>query len=163
EVFDNPRLEGMPAATRIDKQIDLQWDHEERVSNVHATNISVRWTGVLVAPRSGSYIFTMEVQGPIRLFIGDKPLIDFWANGAKGTLSASAELKAGTAYKVKLEYAQTSGHGQIQFGWRLPEPDDALERAMAAAKEADHIVLTLGLTPNLEGEEMTVNAEGFNG
>jgi beta-glucosidase len=41
--------------------------------------------------------------------------------------------------------------------------NDAYDRAMKAAKEADHIVLTLGLTPNLEGESMTVNAEGFDG
>jgi beta-glucosidase len=34
---------------------------------------------------------------------------------------------------------------------------------MAAAREADHIVLTLGLTPDLEGESMSVTAEGFNG
>jgi beta-glucosidase len=42
-------------------------------------------------------------------------------------------------------------------------PDDGLDRALAAAKAADHIVLTLGITPSLEGEEMRVNAPGFSG
>ena len=42
-------------------------------------------------------------------------------------------------------------------------PDDGLDRALAAAKAADHIVLTLGITPSLEGEEMRVKATGFSG
>ena len=64
---------------------------------------------------------------------------------------------------MRLEYAQTRARGHIQFGWKAPGEDDALGRALAAANQADHIVLTLGLTPDLEGEEMSVTAEGFQG
>jgi beta-glucosidase len=72
-------------------------------------------------------------------------------------------LNAGQIYKVRLEFAQTRPRAHIQFGWRPPGQDDAMERALAVARQADHIVLTLGLTPDLEGEEMSVNAEGFDG
>ncbi len=39
----------------------------------------------------------------------------------------------------------------------------AKAKALAAAEAADHIVLTLGITPDLEGESMSVTAEGFKG
>src|SRR5690606_9084790 len=35
--------------------------------------------------------------------------------------------------------------------------------AVAAAEQADAVVLFLGLSPNLEGEEMRVDVEGFRG
>jgi beta-glucosidase len=37
------------------------------------------------------------------------------------------------------------------------------EKAVAAAKEADVVVLVLGLSQRLEGEEMPIKIEGFNG
>jgi beta-glucosidase len=51
----------------------------------------------------------------------------------------------------------------LKFGWQTPDPGAGTDRALAAAKQADHILLTLGITPALEGEEMRVNAEGFSG
>jgi beta-glucosidase len=37
------------------------------------------------------------------------------------------------------------------------------EEALAAAKQADAVVMALGLSPRLEGEEMSVPVEGFSG
>jgi beta-glucosidase len=37
------------------------------------------------------------------------------------------------------------------------------EEAVAAASDADAVILTLGLTPRLEGEEMRVHIDGFDG
>ncbi len=51
-------------------------------------------------------------------------------------------------------------------GFPVPDvvPADALlEEALAAARQADAVVLFLGLTPRLEGEEMPIEIPGFRG
>ncbi len=154
---------GKPASTRTDAQIDLQWDETQPVEGIPISLASVRWTGVMIPPKSGEYVLGIVAEGAVRLFIDDHRVIDSWRKDPERPLSTTIQLKAGKSYKVRLEYAQLTSKGRIQFGWIIPGEDDALERAMAAAKEADHIVLTLGLTPDLEGESMSVSAEGFNG
>ena len=45
----------------------------------------------------------------------------------------------------------------------LPPAEDPLGAALAAAEDADVIVAVLGLSPELEGEEMPVHVPGFAG
>jgi beta-glucosidase len=45
----------------------------------------------------------------------------------------------------------------------MPGIDGRLAAALDVARKADCVVLALGLTPDLEGEEMSVDAEGFRG
>ncbi|HZI33874.1 MAG TPA: PA14 domain-containing protein, partial [Candidatus Binatia bacterium] len=163
EIFTNTDLEGAPSGTRVDQQIDLQWDETQPLPGIPAADASVRWAGVLIPPSSGEYILSMNVEGSARLFLDDKEIIDAWKKGDERTVSMPVQLKAGQAYGLRLEFAQTRDKAHIQLGWKMPGKNDTLERALAAAKQADHIVLTLGLTPELEGESMNVNAQGFDG
>ena len=157
------QVEGKPVSTRTDAQIDLQWDETQPVEGIPITLSSVRWTGVMIPPKSGEYVLGVVAEGAVRLFVDDKRVIDSWRKDPERPLSTTMQLEAGKLYKVRLEYAQLTPKGRIQFGWIIPGEDDALERALAAAKQADHIVLALGLTPDLEGESMSVTAEGFSG
>jgi beta-glucosidase len=159
----NAQVDGKPVSTRTDAQIDLQWDEAQPVEGIPISLASVRWTGVMIPTKSGEYVLGIVAEGAVRLFVDDKRVIDSWRKDTERPLSTTVQLEAGKPYKVRLEYAQLTSKGRIQFGWIIPGEDDALERAMAAAKQADHIVLTLGLTPDLEGESMSVAAEGFNG
>ena len=156
-------LEGKPVSTRTNAQIDLQWDEAQPVEGIPISLASVRWTGVMIPPKSGEYVLGIVAEGAVRLFIDDKRVIDSWRKDPERPLSTTVQLEAGKSYKVRLEYAQLTSKGHIQFGWIIPGEDDAIERALTAARQADHIVLTLGLTPDLEGESMSVTAEGFSG
>jgi beta-glucosidase len=159
----NIRVEGKPASTRTDMQVDLQWDEAQPIEEIPISSASIRWTGVIIPPKSGEYVLGVVAEGAVRLFIDDKRVIDSWRRDPERPLSTTIQFEAGKSYQVRLEYAQLTPKGRIQFGWIIPGEDDALERALAAAKQADHIVLTLGLTPDLEGESMNVTAEGFKG
>jgi len=157
------QVEGKSVATRTDAQIDLQWDEAQPVEGIPIALASVRWTGVIIPPKSGEYVLGIVAEGAVRLFIDDQRVIDSWRKDSERPLSTTMQLEAGKTYKVRLEYAQLTPKGRIQFDWIIPGEDDELEWALAAAKQADHIVLTLGLTPDLEGESMSVTAEGFAG
>jgi beta-glucosidase len=66
---------------------------------------------------------------------------------------------------VRLDYHEFVGDAGIQLVWSLPpetRTNDEKE-ALDAARSADAVVMVLGLTPRLEGEEMKVPVEGFEG
>jgi len=163
EVFKNVKFDGNPMATRTDATIDFQWDEAQPVAGIPISKASVRWSGVLIPPTSGEHVLSLAAEGTVRLFIDGKLVIDGLRKPVERTLSVPLSLNAGQVYQLRLEFAQTRPRAHIQFGWRPPGQDDAMERALTVARQADHIVLTLGLTPDLEGEEMSVNAEGFDG
>jgi beta-glucosidase len=163
EVFKNVKFEGAPAATRTDAAIDFQWDEAQPVAGIPISKASLRWSGVLIPPTSGEHVLSLAAEGSVRLFLDNTLVIDGLRKPVERTLSVPRLFNAGQVYKVRLEFSQTRPRAHIQFGWRPPGQDDAMERALAVARQADHIVLTLGLTPDLEGEEMSVSAEGFDG
>ena len=158
-----PVVEGTLASRRTDTQIDLQWDEAQPIAGIPIKLATLRWTGVMVPPISGEYVLGVVAEGAVRLFLDNKPVIDSWRRDPERPISTTVQLEKDRVYQVRLDYAQVTGKGRIQFGWIAPGEDNALEKAMAAAREADHIVLTLGITPDLEGESMSVTAEGFTG
>ena len=71
---------------------------------------------------------------------------------------------AGEQHKIEITFIRLSAsHGTgIALEW-TPPADALLSGALEAANHADLVVAMLGLSPNLEGEEMPVNLPGFVG
>ena len=164
ELFNNPDFQGVPKGTRIDTQLDLLWNGYEPVEGIPLDNAFLRWSGVISPQQSGDYALSITFAGAAKLYVDDvliageeKPL----GSGGVRTCSTNFKMKAGQTYRVRIDYAQGAKDrtGRIQFGWR---PPGGLESALELAKKADHIVLMLGITPGLEGEEMKVSATGFS-
>ena len=65
----------------------------------------------------------------------------------------------GPRYAVKMEYFQTIRSAEARLIWSLP--GGQTQEAVDAAAKADLVVVVLGLSQRIEGEEMKVNAEGF--
>jgi beta-glucosidase len=163
EVFDNPVFGGSPVARRTDLQVNLKWNSYEPLPGVPAQNASISWSGSLVPPVTGSYVLSLRVNGGVRLFLDGALIIDAWRAGDLRTVSADAPLQAGRAARVRIEYSQSGGDAEIGFGWKIPGSTYAIDLALAAARQADAVVLALGLTPELEGEEMPLDVPGFHG
>src|SRR5581483_8148278 len=77
------------------------------------------------------------------------------------TNTKMVRLEEGHAYPIKVEYFQTIRGAEARLLWCVPGRDE--ERAVAAARSADLVVVAMGLTARIEGEEMNVHAEGFAG
>lgn len=164
EVFNNPNLEGKPIGTRIDRRMNLHWNDGQTIEGLPNTNCSVRWTGVLSWPRDEQVHLGITVDDGARLYLDDKLVIDHWVEEAATTYKAPYTFKKGQPVKVKLEYFQNGGPAVMQFGYtpaEQPKPD--YSEAEKLAKDSDLVILTLGITPDLEGEEMPVNYDGFAG
>jgi beta-glucosidase len=159
----NPAVDGEVASSRTDAQIDLQWDETQPVEGIPIENSAIRWTGVIVPAVTGEYTLGARIEGAFRVQLNGERIINEWGRGPERPASAVVHLDKGKTYDITIEFVQLSRKALVQFGWIAPGKDDGLDRALAAARAADHIILTLGITPDLEGESMSVNAEGFEG
>jgi beta-glucosidase len=166
-VFTNPRLEGSAVAERTDRQVDFKWNSYHPVAGIPVQEASVTWTGWLVPPATGDYELGLVFAGGARLYLDDTLVIDSWKSGPHRSMNAKVALTAGQARRIRLDYSQTSaadnGRAEIAFGWKPPGGFHELEGALETARKADCVILALGLTPDIEGEEMHVDAEGFEG
>src|SRR5207253_6298110 len=71
-------------------------------------------------------------------------------------------MEAGKLYAIRLDYHEYVNDASIQLVWSRPA-QNLLEQAVGVTKQADAVVMILGLSPRLEGEEMRVPVEGFQG
>jgi beta-glucosidase len=163
EYFNNRDFKGTPVFTRIDPQIDFNWTDgtpDKRIRNDF--NFAVRWTGELVAPASGVYALAGYGMSGFRIYLEDKLLTKFESGHQPSKNSAQLTLQAGHAYPIRIEYYVMGGDAHMQLLWTVPGRDLEKE-AVQAAGQADAVVMVMGLSPQLEGEQMRVEVEGFSG
>jgi beta-glucosidase len=97
------------------------------------------------------------------LWIGGKLVSEDWSTHGISTKLVDFHLEKGRKYGIRLEYFQTVGDAIAQFVWTNDVTKTPIDDAVAAAKKADVVVAVVGITSDLEGEEMNVQMEGFEG
>ena len=158
--FQGRDLQGAPVGTRVDSQVDYVFTGRNPMPGLGPENFSARWTGFVTPKVSGTYQVGVQGDDGCRLWFDGKLTVDRWDICA--TSSVQIELQKGHKYAVKLEYYQGGGGANIRLMWRPPQADP-LKVALSSAKKADVIVAVVGITSELEGEEMPVNLPGFKG
>jgi beta-glucosidase len=125
----------------------------------------VRWTGKLTAPVSGKYLLGAESNGGFRIYIDGRVLVEDFANRRTKTLTKQIDLEAGHSYDVRVDYvAGQNSVATAKLIWSPPNGEQILrDDAVSKARQADVVVMCLGLSPLVEGEEMEVPFEGFRG
>jgi beta-glucosidase len=177
EYFANEKWEGQPVVTRTDPQIDFDWNSASPVAGLSQKAFSVRWTGEIQVPAPGDYPLTLFLAHcyPCRDFenftvtVDGKQLTSFQSK-------ESAEFRSSTTPIVTLHLDDTQPHaievdyahraalfgGGLTLSW-IPPSAALLDQAKALTTQADAIVAFVGLSPELEGEEMPIHTEGFSG
>jgi hypothetical protein len=84
-------------------------------------NFSVRWTGRVKAPGTGSYRFSTNSDDGIRVYLNDTLVIDRWNDHANRLDSAWVNLVGGELYNLKVEYYQAGGGVIMKMEWRPTE------------------------------------------
>ena len=162
EYFAKSNFESPLQVVRVDKTIDLQHVHPERSSIMPPPGIvdfSARWTGFLTPAESGEYEIG-DVGSMDRLWLDGKLIVDDFIGHDIEPTKAKVRLEKGHRYAIKLEYGQ--GGTGIKLVW-LRIVADPIPTAVALAKNADVVVAVVGITSQLEGEEMKVTVPGFVG
>jgi beta-glucosidase len=162
EYFASDNFSGTPQVVRVDKFVDLQLFHPDASALTPPEGMkdfSVRWTGFLTPSESGSY--QIGLTGSMnQLWIDGQILVDDLSLHDPTSAIKTLQLEKGHRYAVKLEYAR-GGFG-TKFVW-LNVISDPVADAVAAAKQSDVVIAVVGITSQLEGEEMKVEVPGFQG
>jgi len=132
---------------------------------------SIRWTGTITPPETGFYILGIVTDDRGRLYFEDKLKVDNWSPYQKNVMKTfRTRLEKGKEYKIRIEYADSLDYAGIRFQWKKDSGDDEttedaalFAKALDIARKSDVILFYGGISANLEGEEMSVNLEGFKG
>ncbi|MFC0437486.1 glycoside hydrolase family 3 C-terminal domain-containing protein [Kutzneria buriramensis] len=136
EYFNNKTLDGAPVVTQTDPTVSYDWTGKSPVPGLSTTNYSVKWTGTLLPPATGTYTFGLSSDDGSRLFINGKEVIDNWRDQASHTETAAVDLTAGTPAQIEVDYYQSGGDATVNLGWAQPN-QDLLAQAVALAAKSD--------------------------
>lgn len=165
-----------PVVKRIDAQVDFDWNSAAPVKGLTQEAFAVRWTGFLLPPQAGDFEFNMRLAhcypcGDRERFvvkIDGKTVTTYATTGAEGRESTTPRFHVNFTdtkpHAIEIQYAHQAalfGAG-ITLEW-VPPAGVLQAEAVKAAQQADLIIAMVGLSPELEGEEMNVKIEGFAG
>jgi beta-glucosidase len=157
-------FEGSPVMRRVDASVDFDWADRAPVPALDDDSFSVRWTGVIVPPQSGRYTLGVRCATQCRLFVDEKEVAQGRSDHEPVTITAGMTFRGGRAHPVRVELEHEKYDAIAQLLWETPGGrGDERDEAVAAARSADAVVMVMGLSSRLEGEEMPVRIEGFAG
>jgi beta-glucosidase len=151
-----------PVFTRVDSQVDFHWWDGSPRADLNDDDFGARWTGYIKAPESGMYQIGGFGMNAFELYVDDKQIVRSNTIHEASYQYAAVPMDAGKLYKIQLDYHEYANDAGIQLVWSRPGTTKDGE-AIAAATQADAVIMVLGLSPRLEGEEMKVPVEGFEG
>jgi beta-glucosidase len=160
EYFEGRELAGAPVVKRVDEQIDFDFTGANLIPELGKTNFSARWMGFLTAEESGTYQIGTLADDGYRLWLDGQMIMEDWTTHGPWLNLKPVTLEKGHRYEIKMEYFQGEGGAIAKLVWTLPGYDP-LATAVAAAKNSELVIAVVGITSDLEGEEMHVNQEGF--
>lgn len=156
-VKQETKFKSKPTVTRIEPGVAMRGNEFAQLSDYYR----VVWTGYLVPPQTGSYL--LGIRGPTGELMFDGKVLVKQQHAAWGTRSdlVPVSLQGGQRYPIRVS-SESHLLGGMELLWKRvsTQPDADLA---AAARQADVIVAAVGLTSDLEGEEMKIELEGFSG
>jgi beta-glucosidase len=151
-------FESQPAVIRV--EADLQ-SHALELKGV-ADHNKVVWTGYLVAPETGTYrLGVTGLQG--ELTVDGKRAIQAstYSQWGEPLKLSEVRLEQGRRYPLRFQ-TETGVTGTPGLFWKRISTDVDAD-LKAGTRDADVIVAVVGLTSDLEGEEMALKVDGFSG
>jgi beta-glucosidase len=167
--FGNRSLDGAPVFTKTDTTVEVDWHEGAPRQGVNPNDFGVRWTGTIRPPVSGTYRLGVTTTMRAELALDDSVVVRTTYPQRENEFpdprlaqSEPIRLDAGRTYRVRVDAHESYGEAELELVWSTPTTGLEAE-AVRAAKQADAVVLFLGLTARLEGEEMSVAIDGFRG
>jgi beta-glucosidase len=153
EYFNNITFSGKPVLTRTDQQVRFQWTlfgpDQEKTGN---SFYSVRWTGKLKSPGTGTYKIGIDGNDGYRIYLDDKLILENWVKRTREIRTVDYSFEAGREYKIRIEYYEPTGNAWFSLVWNAGVENHAdrdIAEAVDLASESDVAVVVVGIE---EGE-----------
>lgn len=138
-------------ATQVDPQVAFNWGTGAPLPGMTVDGFSVRWTGTLTPPSSGTYTFTTRSDDGIRLWVDGQQLVDHWTRHTASDDSGAIALVAGRPYSIRIDYEEMAGKAVAKLFWTPPGASRRLVPASALLPEpsapTEDLVLPLDDAP----------------
>ena len=160
----NRTMDGNPMRTKqFSEPIDYTNNGETAIArDVPVIDFSARFEGTYVPDKSCKVAFCVSADDGYRLSINGEPVLDYWVDGYKNEQRYELDAIKDKKYEVVLEYYQAHGGAELKFDLGESTVVD-YDGVASTVADADVIVFVGGLSPRLEGEEMSVRLPGFKG
>ena len=193
EFFAGAECAGRAVAVNTESEIQDNWGDSAPVADVQTHDYCVRWSGKIEVPAPGKYIFEVEPgdsafpyspRETYRFVLDGRVISEGELDSGKpgiskktgASSSAPPPMSHQSPAKVELTFTDTSPHqfaleyahsgdragGGVTLKWKAPA-EAQLAEAVEAAKASDVVLAFVGLSPQLEGEEMPIKIPGFTG
>jgi len=159
----SPSATVAPLASRTETNVKLtENDLPKEVAG--KKTFGVQWSGFLTPSETGDFLLGIRCDGFGRLSVDGKQVASAFGGGSRGVASGAGRVHLEKGHKVALEisYGTRNSKPHAEFFWNKFSSAPAPE-AVAAAKNADVVIAVVGITSQLEGEEMPVSEPGFLG
>src|SRR5262249_19025101 len=92
---------------RLDYKVDYNWGLEAPDAALPADHFSIRWQGVLLPPRAGTYNLILNHDDGVRLILDGKTVIDNW--GFVGRPTAKEITLSALPHTLQLDFHEIIG------------------------------------------------------
>ncbi|MDR6127714.1 beta-glucosidase [Sphingomonas sp. SORGH_AS802] len=159
---------GRTVLTRQERRIDVNINRTAPAPGLPATGYVARWIGEFAPPGPGQYRLVLDqaqcwkdckTHDTARVTLGSRTLHDGPLPKGRVELTVDSD---GTAQPFTIELNHQSEDESFRLLW-LPPAEPLIAEAVAAVKDADVAVVVAGLSPDLEGEALSVSVPGFVG
>jgi len=151
EYFDEPQFKGEPKLVKVDNNIDFYWQNSPLNGQIE-DQFSIRWSGILIPKKSGTYMF----GGNVNVKINDKT-----ADSKGEILEKGKQYAIQAEINVKSSPWKNSIEPSAMLAW-VEASRDFRKEALDAASKADVVIFCGGISAEFEGEEMPLEIDGFS-
>ncbi|NJK91339.1 MAG: hypothetical protein HC904_05595 [Blastochloris sp.] len=127
--FTNQKL------VRTDATIDFNFGTGSPDPSIGVDTFSVRWTGKIKAPVTGTYTFKTSTDDGVRLWVNGTQIINKWVDQAETPWSGTITLTAGQKYDIKMEYYENGVGAVAKLSWSYPGQAEQIVPASALFAE----------------------------
>ncbi len=158
----SPGAAPKPFLRRSEPNVDLS-ESSLPAEVLHKNSFGVEWTGSLTPPQSGDYLIGVRADGSFSVKVDGREMAqEYRTHGVESKLGR-VRLEKGQKVALSVQYgAPGTGEPSAQLIW-APVDNTPSPEAIAAARQADVVLAVVGITSQLEGEEMPVSEPGFLG
>jgi len=113
---------------RTDPAIDFDWGKEPIAKGVPRDHSCVVWTGRLLPPVDGEYVFDVETDDRVSMELGDRTVLD---TSDERRRTGRAKLEAGRAVPVVVRFENDYGKASVRLFWTPPGGERSVVPAFA--------------------------------
>lgn len=148
EYFDNIRWEGEPKMVRYDRNMLMKWTlNSPNPRLLDFDWYSVRWTGQLKSPVSGTYEIGVEGNDGFALYIDGNKVLERPMKMSYTEKVVPFTFEQDKTYDIRLEFYENYRNGRVRLIWNVGvrSEDEKIQQAVETARSSDVAIVVVGI------------------